>query len=194
MTLNSRQFPEVYQQLGYNLDTLGCIMLDVESFDITKHVPGGEADLYTHPDPAKFWFKGAVGEQNAHISLLYGLLENGNTWRKQVDTVLAGWIPPLIEIEQISFFEGSLPGEDYSVIIGKVKVSDELLEGHHRLQLLPHIDTFAGYTPHVTLAYIKNGPSGVEWAKDAREKWVMSLAGKLPRALEVTGINYGSVA
>ena len=41
-----------------------------------------------------------------------------------------------------------------------LRVTEELLEGHNRLEFLPHINTFTGYKPHITVCYLdkRQGP------------------------------------
>lgn len=191
MQLNSRMFPTVYESLGVTISDLGCIMLDVVPFDVTRHVEHGKDDLYFGTHPALKYAQGAVAEKSAHITLLFGLMESGPKWRKEVDEVLEGWVPPAIHIKDVSFFPSNIQGEDYSCIVGKIEVTPELLEANQRLQLLPHINTFPEYTPHVTLAYIKNGPSGVQWAESTLDKWLISLSPLEGAALPVRGLNYG---
>jgi 2'-5' RNA ligase len=192
--LNSNQFPEVYNALGVKISDLGFVGLELEPLDIVKHVEGGEDDLYysTHPD--RFWIKGPVGEVSAHMTVMFGLMEKAYDWAPFVDQVLDGWKPESIEIDHVGYFPSNIEGEDYSCIVGHVKVTPEILEGHQRLQLLPHIETFPlAYRPHVTLAYVKNGPSNVDWAITTREKWVRSLQGHFSGvALPVQGLTYGS--
>lgn len=191
--LNARQFPEVYEALGIDIGKLGCIMADLDPLDVVSKVHDGQRDLFYHPDFENHkYLRGAPAEEVAHVTLQYGLLEIGPVWKEHVDRVLDGWSLDTVEIEDVSFFPSSLPDQDYSVIIGKLKLTDQLLEGHHRLQMLPHVDTFPGYHPHITLAYIKNGPSGVDWADSALDKWVQTLNIHYQgRELPVKGLNYG---
>lgn len=184
--LNSNMFPKVYEDLGINTNKLGCIMLDVKPFDVVSLVPGGEDDIYWHPDREEHPYTGgAPAEHSAHCTLLYGLLEPGPEWSDQVDTVLEGWIPEddYLCIEEVSYFPSNIPGEDYSVIIGKLELRQHLVEGHQRLQLLPHIDTFPEYHPHITLAYVK---------AEATQKWIDALTDEFDGArFPVQGLNYG---
>jgi len=183
--LNSRQFPGVYADLGVDLSKLGCIMLDLDPISVTSLVSDGEDDLFFSNDPQYPYAQGAVAEQVAHLTLLYGLMESGPNWQSQVDAVLEGWAPEPVVIDSIGYFPPSDPREDYWVIVGHVQPTDNLIEGHQRLQLLPHIDTFPEYRPHVTLAYIKGGIA-------RRGKWLHSLQVAISASsLPVSGINYG---
>jgi hypothetical protein len=60
-----------------------------------------------------------------------------------------------VEIDHVSYFDSPYPDEPYYCIVAHIKVTPELLEGHQRLEFLPHINTFAGYKPHMTVAYIR---------------------------------------
>lgn len=181
--INSNQFPDVYTALGINVNSLGCIMLDTDPVEVTDMVTQGKADLYYAANEQHFWIQGAVAETGAHVTLLYGLLEHGLKLKPLVDIVLADWTPPLLEIESVGSFTSPYVDEPYACIVAHIKVTPELLEGHARLELLPHINTFTQYRPHLTLAYVK---------KDAEEKWLSQVGDQLNgKKLAVTKINYG---
>lgn len=180
--MNSHNFEPTYKSLGIDLDKLGCIMLDVEPHQSLDEVIPSDW-LYTSPDPKKFWFNNVL--DHLHVSLLYGLMENGNVWRQYVDEVLFGWSPDLIEVDYVDAFPSPLAEEKYSCIIAKLRITDNLLEAHQRLSFLPHIDTYSGYTPHITLAYVKE-----EFEAAAIEK--LYLHG-IPH-FDPIGLNYGDPA
>jgi len=151
---NSYDHPEVYKELGVTIKDLGCVMLEVENIELP------DLDWYYSDDPNFWWIKGPVGSKGAHCTLLYGLMQPAYTWSQHCDRVLDGWTPEPLEIEDVSYFDAPGPLRDeYYCIIGKVTVSDNLLEGHQRLELLPHINTF-DYKPHVTLGYVKGNEEG----------------------------------
>lgn len=150
--LNSHMFEEVYQDLRIDLDNLGCVMLDIEP---VKGIEIKEDWLYYTQDKKKFWINGFVSNKIAHLTLLYGLLDSGLNWEKHIKSVLADWKIDSVEIESVGFFNSPYKNEPYYCIVGHVKVTDSLMEGHQRLELLPHINTFTGYKPHITLAYVK---------------------------------------
>ena len=155
--IKSHDFPEVYKALGYDLSKLGCVMLDVNLTalqGLTWEIAMTQ-ELYYAKDKTRFWIDGLVGEKTAHVTLLYGLLETAKNYESYIEQVLKGWKLEEVEIENVGFFESPYPDEPYYCIVGHVKLTPELIEGHQRLELLPHINTFAGYKPHITLAYIK---------------------------------------
>lgn len=181
-SVSARDFPGLYDDTGVNPDDLGCIMLDVEPLDILKHVPADLHDDLVQATTRHDHAMGAVAETEAHVTLLYGLLENGNVWKEKVDTVLTGWSKESVEIKEVGYFETP----DSFAVIAHVQLDEELVDGHERLTLLPHIQTFSEYKPHITLAYLN---------KDADvDAWVESLGavynGKSVAAKE---INYGDL-
>jgi len=165
-----------------DITKLGCVMLDVEPMDVTEYVP--EHMEYRTTNPDRYWIKGRDGGD--HLTLLYGLLQNANTWRKHVDAVMAGWeMPTVVVIEHVDSFPSTFPDEPYSCIVGKVLVTPAIQEAHDRLSMLPHIDTHWGYKAHVTLAYVKQ-----EYRQDAIDLLEMAF----PAGLGVRGLNYGRLS
>jgi hypothetical protein len=146
---NAYDYQNLYFDLGINLSRLGVVMLNVDPlWGITDAVAAAGCTLYRSPDEEQFWIDGAVGERTAHLTLLYGILERGKHLSQQV---LHGWEADPIELEEIEVF----PFEGYSCIVARAKMTPNLLEAHSRLSLLPHIDLFPDYKPHVTLAYVQ---------------------------------------
>jgi hypothetical protein len=189
MTLSSHNFPSVYETLGLELSELGCIMLDVEnSGQLSDLVPDHEDDLYVSSDPKHWWVKGDV-TAGAHVTVLYGLLASGPTWKPLVDVVLDGWEIPDLFVDSIEVFDSPYADDEFYCIVAKIRKTEELVEGHHRLSFLPHVNTFEGYTPHVTIAYIKKDD-------ETRDKWVAALnraiiRGTLKSLKTKKELNYG---
>lgn len=154
--IKSHDFEEVYKWLGLNLNTLGCVMLDLEPLPSMYSVvwEGSGVALYYSKNKERFWIDGWVCDKIPHITLLYGLLETAKNYESHIEKVLADWKLDEVEIDQIGYFNSPYPDEPYYCIVAHIKVSDELLEGHQRLEFLPHVNTFAGYKPHMTIAYI----------------------------------------
>jgi 2'-5' RNA ligase len=154
--LNSHQFKEIYEAEGIELNKLGCVMLDTEPipkplmYDLS--IP--EA-FYTSPDEKKFWIKGYVADQTPHVTLLYGLLTPANEQPENIATVLEGWEIDSVTVKEFGYFESPMADEPYYCIVGHIEVTPKLLEGHERLEFLPHVNTFSGYKPHITIAYVK---------------------------------------
>lgn len=160
------------------IDKLGCIMLQVEKVDVSGVIP--KEWEYVSPNPSQPWIRGLDGGD--HVTLLYGLLKNGNTVRPLVDKVLEGWELPHPYLNRFDFFDAP-QGEPYSCIVAHVR-SEGLLDAHRRLSLLPHINTFQEYQPHLTLCYVKK-----EFRVKALTKIVNFFA--IGRTITPVGIDYG---
>ena len=191
--LKSHDFKEVYQGLGLNLSTLGCVMLDLSPIELPQkyidgftHYPTFYTHLYYAKDKTRFWIDGFVAEKTPHVTLLYGLIETAKNYEWHIEQVLKGWKLEEVEIESIGSFDSPYPDEEYYCIVAHVKITPELLEGHQRLEFLPHINTFAGYKAHFTLAYIKKDDIA---KKDVIEIFEDILLGKRLKVSE--GLNLG---
>jgi 2'-5' RNA ligase len=159
------------------------VMLDLDGSKIEDHID--PQNLYFSKDKQKFWIKGFVAGKVPHVTLLYGLLKSATLYKKYIDQVLTGWELKSVTVDKIGCFESSFKDEPYYCIVAEVEVDPDLQEGHERLQFLPHIDTFTGYKPHMTIAYIKKD--------EETKKRIMRLYEKLlvGEELKVTGLNYG---
>ena len=153
--IKSTDYEDLYRDLGIETGRLGCIRVDVEPLANSDII--AESDYYVSEDQK--WVQGNVSEEVPHCTVLYGLLRSGQEQSKHVATVLDGWVLPTIKIKEVSFFYGKT--SDYVTIIALVEVTEELLEGHQRLSLLPHINTFGEYHPHITIAYVK---ASADWS------------------------------
>lgn len=191
-SISSSSFPQVYEDLGIATNKLGCIMLDVEPLIVSDVI--NENDLYYATDAeAHSYVDGIVCEETPHVTLLFGLMRSGHEMKKHVDAVLGfespidlpEYFPTSVKIDHVDFFESNYADEAYYCIIAKLEVTDALLEANGRLRMLPHIDTFMTYTPHITLAYIKHNDT-------MRDSYVEMLNTRLAgKSVKAVGINYG---
>lgn len=180
--LSAHQFKSVYEELGYDLAKLGCIMLDLEPLKFKAN----EDVLYYAKDKSRFWIDGNVASKTPHVTLLYGLLRSGDELKKHVDTVLpADKLPKEVTIEKVDTFDSPYDDEPYYCVIAHLKITPELQEAHDRLTFLPHIDTFAGYKAHFSLCYIKKNDR-------ARNAMVGALNAKYKgKTIKTKDLNYG---
>jgi len=186
-TRSIHEFDDLMKDLLINVNTLGCVMLPTEPFDLF-----GEGrdrlldteDLYVSSNPAKFWVNGDVSD-DAHVTLHAGLMQPAYLQKDYVDTVLEAWDrPEYLAPTGITFFPSPDKLEsDYAAIV--VEFDDpSLIEAHQRLSYLPHVNTFPDYNPHMTLAYVR---------LDAAQRW-MDILSQAEFHVYVTDgeLNYGS--
>lgn len=162
-------------------------MLDLDPIP----TPAGLCDVEGYPlhysqNKERFWIKGWIAAETPHVTLLYGLLEEGKNFAPHIEQVLKGWKLEEVEVESIGYFESPYPDEKYYCIVAHLKITPELLEGHQRLEFLPHINTFAGYKAHFTIAYI-------EYDTKIRDEFIHTLSDILVgKKLKIKdGINLG---
>ena len=137
------------ERLGIDPSDVGTVMLDVEDDNVASVLD--EDMLYTSTDPKQWWVKGREG--TPHVTLLHGLLPQVD--QEAVDEVLAGWELPVLIMNQLTVFPGPLE-QPYNCIVSTrtPEHSSELLAAHARLSMLPHVNFYPEYTPHVTIAYV----------------------------------------
>lgn len=187
--LSSHNFKEVYKWLGIDLNKLGCLMLDTEPIKtnyyqmmqdgVTAYFPE-----YKAKNKDRFWIDGFVGG-SPHLTLLYGFLTEAKDYKPHIEKVLEGWEMSTIKIADIGYFESPYEDEPYYCIVAHAEVTDALLEGHRRLEFLPHINTFTGYKPHITIAYIIKDEA-------IRDDFITHLKKEyVGKELKIIGLNYG---
>ncbi|SRR5258708_3475190 len=180
--ISASQFPDVYANLGIDPNKLGCIMLDVEPIVVSDLILYD--DLY-YSDPEKHLFaQGIVSETVPHCTLLYGFLRSATELKKHIDAVLDGWTPEDVSIDAIDVFASNDPDENYVTLIAKLVVTPNLLGANVWLKLLPHLDTFSSYSPHITLAYLNDTSDYQGYIQTLNH----AFQGK---TVKVLGLNYG---
>jgi hypothetical protein len=190
MNFKAHDFPTVYQDLGIDLSKLGCVMLDLEPLEnmFTIEADGAGCALYYAKNKERFWIDGWVVGKTAHVTLLYGLLEEAKNYESHIERVLSGWKLDEVEIDHISYFDSPYPDEPYWCLVAHLKVTDDLLEGHERLCMLPHVKTFPGYKAHVTICYLDKF-QGEAYRDKMIEEFNKLWAGKKMKVKPA--INYG---
>jgi 2'-5' RNA ligase len=169
-----------YRKLGIDLSKLGCVMLDV---DVPGYVSNSlKSDwAYVSEDP-----KLADGLQSEfHVTLLFGLLTNANLLKEEIREVLSGWeMPKALPCTEVGVFPSPIASEPYKCVWVK-PWSPQLLEAHCRLSMLPHVDSHAGYEPHITLGYVH------EKYEDIAVEGLNRLVLEQTLSVAVRGLNYG---
>lgn len=188
--VKAHNYKEIYEMLGYNLSKLGCLMLDTDPVitnyyqimqdGITAYFPE-----YKAKNKERFWIDGYVGDKTPHLTLFYGFLQEAGCYKWHIEKLLHGTNIENVKIEDVSFFESPYEDEPYYCIVAKVEKTPELLEAHNKMTLLPNIQTFPDYKPHITIAYIIKDEA-------IRDDFIKHLKKELiGKTLKVIGLNYG---
>lgn len=175
-------------EMGISIRALGCVMLDVEPIDIKGAIP----DEWAYHSAAENLPHVSGIQSEAHITLMFGLLQNANTIREAVDEVLDGWEPGPIYTTTIEAFQSPIPSEPYSCIVAMLEVTRQLSDAHARLSMLPHIDTHPEYRPHVTIAYVRKDRCSDAIAAVRRALGTRDIFTRAE--LTPIGLNYGDPA
>ena len=166
-------FPGLYDDLGVGYD-LGCLMLDTEK-------PYGDldvnpADEYKPNDPTMKYVNGL--NKDWHVTVKYGLLENVR--KRHVDQVIEGMpFPTALSVVEYVVFPGS--NGEYEYVLAKVDDA-RLRDLNKQLHVLPNVDTFVDYMPHITVGYFRPG-----WFEENKHQLLVP-GNKL---VNVHGFNYG---
>jgi 2'-5' RNA ligase len=170
---NAHAFPQVYDRLGIDLRSLGCLMLNTETPVQTYH--GGTA--YISSDPKKFWIQGML--DHWHVTVRYGFLDG--VAADDIDAVLAEVdFPKYLKLTGTEVFESPYETEQYECLVARVE--DESLEAvNTALSVLPNVNTFPEYKAHITIGYFLKGQSPAVALKDVVKTLDLNYGERLPR-------------
>ncbi len=155
---------------GLDTPDLECVMINVPTLDIQRAAGDlwDEDALFYGDIPKLKYAQGAVAEENAHLTLLFGL-HPSNSYEASVLMALDGWDLPDILINEVKYFPSRVEGQNYICLYAEVVKSAGLLAGRARLEELPYSDEFDEYKPHISLVYLKTD-TGVD-----TQAWIDAL-------------------
>lgn len=149
--LNARDFNGLYDSLGINTNELGVVMLETESpMLMDLHDRYAEYE-YVTDDPAKWWIKGIL--DSWHVTVKYGLLPMVK--QSHAEKVLEVVDYPLYL--NTAYYVEDFGTDEYECVVVPINTNGRLSEINAQLRVLPHLDTFVHYNPHITLGYFKKG-------------------------------------
>lgn len=181
-------------QLGVDIKTLGYVGLTFDALPVREVLSQGaesgvgiiESDYVYAPDgDYRDWVSGPVGERKPHVTAKYGLLTPAHAMKPAINELI-GWPREVsVEVMDITVFPSPYPDLPYGCLVALLG-GEELAEMNASLSVLPHVDSFSEYRPHLTLAYLK--PEVASYAGIAEAtRWLLG------QKLTVTGIDYGKV-
>ncbi|MBT2484762.1 MULTISPECIES: hypothetical protein [unclassified Microbacterium] len=182
---------DILDAAGVEMKRLGFVGLTFDPLDVREQLDRQswgvriiESDYVYAPDGDwRHWVQGPVAEASAHVTAKYGLLTPSHQ-RKDVINELIGWPREVsVEVVDIEVFESPYADLPYGCLVARLG-GDELAEMNAALSILPHVDSFAEYKPHLTLAYLRPEVASYAGIPEARS-WLLG------KKLRVTGIDYG---
>lgn len=188
--VKAHNYPEVYEALGYNLSKLGCLMIDTEPivttyWEIMQDGVTAYFPEYKSKNKDRFWIDGYVASKTPHLTLFYGFLQEAKCYKWHIEKILGSVPVERVVIEDVSFFDSPYPDEEYYCVVAKVEKTKELVDAHNKMLLLPNIQTFPVYTPHITVAYIVKD-------EGVRDRFIEHLKKEIVgKSLKTVGLNYG---
>lgn len=179
--------------VGVDVKRLGYVGLTFDSLAVREELDMQRWGVriierdYVHAPEGDYrsWVAGPVAESGAHVTAKYGLLTPAYEM-KDVINELIGWPREItVEIEDIEVFPSPYADLQYGCLVARLG-GDQLREMNAALSVLPHVDSFTEYKPHLTIAYLTPDVASYAGVPEATS-WLVGTQ------LAVTGIDYGSV-
>lgn len=184
---------QMLASIGVDVKTLGYVGLTFDPLAVREQLDMQSCGVriierdYVHAPAGDYrtWVAGPVAEKSAHVTAKYGLLTPAYE-QQQIVNDLIGWPRAMtVDVVGIEVFPSPYDDLPYGCLVARLG-GDELREMNAALSVLPHVDSFAEYKPHLTLAYLRPEIATYAGIPEA-QYW---LQGK---QLQVTGIDYGKV-
>lgn len=176
---NASDFQGLYDDL-FDFANAGYVMIDVSN-PLDNAAPEFEDWAYTSPDPKKFWMTGVADKW--HVTARGPL--DPKVRRFHCDTVLKQtFLPGEFLTGFAEVFKSPYPEEQYDCLVLHIR-DEELYNINEQLAILPGVQTYVTYQPHVTIGYFKPGHT----------EELIGLANEMARPfVKVLGLDYGRMA
>lgn len=187
--MTAHNHAELLANFGVNLNELGCVMLEAESLPVRNWAEAagfGQNLWVSSPDGHPWsWVKGPVAETGAHVTVKYGFLQKAYTSQMEaaVHQLMADYEPGMtLRVGGVEIFaEPAVSELGYACIVARID-DEPLRNWNAALSMLPHVDTYPDYKPHLTLGYVQK-----HLAADVRREFFA----RMPRYVTTTGLSLG---
>ena len=131
-------------------EKFGCIMMDANIDNWEEfHLAGiDEDDLYIKPGDDSYGL-----EEQPHFTILYGIHEEEVNSQGMADMMEANMERVILPVTEIDIFEQ----EKYDVVKYNLPVTPQLQRYRDLFLKIPNTQTYDGFKPHITIAYVKPG-------------------------------------
>ena len=149
---NANDFPDLYDDL-FDFANAGYVMIDLSSPYHTE--PDGIVKelQYVSPDPDKYWMKGLMTKW--HVTARGPLdprVRQKHCYQVIRESIAA---PMVLGLGDIEVFPSPYEDEKYECVV--VRVDDYRLHNiNEQFAVLPGVQTYIPYKPHLTLGYFKS--------------------------------------
>lgn len=147
----------------------GCVMMDTKIPKWEENHIGGidPKDVYIKPYDDSYGL-----EDNPHVTVIDGIHEDEIDPEIIMDTIERNMKPVTVNITNISIFSNN----EYDVVKYDVPVTDQLKKYRKLFEKnFPNTQTFPGYHPHITLAYVNPG-EGKKYVKELEEPFEVTFS------------------
>ena len=137
-------FERAVEKLSY-----GCLMLNTDIPDWKEKISiVDKDDVYEEDDDYGY-------EKEPHVTILYGFHDDKIN-KKDLYEEIKKLHPITVTIDTINCFINK-DNDDYDVVKFVVPKIDQLKEYRKEFLKFPNTQSFPGYHPHLTIAYVKKG-------------------------------------
>ncbi len=183
----------ILAEAGVDVRTLGFVGLTLDPLPVRERLDSmdwgkpvlSEDYVYAPEGDFRHWVQGPVAEVSPHVTAKYGLLTPSHQRKAVIDELVGDLSDATVTVTDIEVFQSFYDDLPYGCLVARVG-GEWLEEINAELSILPHVDSFPSFKPHITLAYLK--PAVAHYcAVPLAADWLVG------RELPITGIDYGKV-
>lgn len=173
---NAHEFDGLYDDL-FDFTKAGYVMIDTTMPWVQFPVALTKYE-YTSPDPNLYWMKGMPSKW--HVTAR-GPLDSKVRQEHCLQVMSSMLLPSTLHLGDIEVFPSPYPEVPYDCVVALVD-DEKLFELNQQLAVLPGVQTYIPYKPHLTLGYFEAGHT---------DKIVSMVRENLRSVVGITGFDFG---